>query len=128
MTSVSSSAPHIVSLSPEEFVQLPSPPRLLDVRTAVEYRAFHAPAALNLSMQRILMSQIPWLRNWALPKWFRELPKDEPLAVICLTAHRSPIAAKALVKAGFSNVLNIEDGMMGWKKADLPTQKNHASQ
>ena len=127
MTSISSSAPPIVSLSPEEFVQIPNPPRLLDVRTAVEYRAFHAPAALNLSMQRILMGQIPGLRNWVLPKWFRALPKDEPLAVVCLTAHRSPIAAKALAKAGFSNVFNITGGMIDWKKADLPVQKNHAS-
>ncbi|EDX83561.1 hypothetical protein S7335_741 [Synechococcus sp. PCC 7335] len=79
-------------------------------------------------MQRILLSQIPWLQNWVLPRWFRALPKDEPLAVVCLTSHRSPIVAKALVKLGFSNIFNISGGMMSWKKAALPIQNNKSSQ
>lgn len=113
---------NVVSLSPEQFSQLSSPPRLLDVRTSVEYKASHAPTALNLGMQRILLGQIPGLRNWLLPQWFRDLPHDEPLAIMCLTAHRSPIVAKTLAKAGFSNVLDISGGLMAWKKAGLPTK------
>jgi rhodanese-related sulfurtransferase len=75
-------------------------------------------------MQRILLGQIPGVRNWVLPRWFRELPHDEPLAIMCLTAHRSPIVAQALVKAGFSNVSNISGGLMAWEKAGLPVQKS----
>ncbi len=123
MISASASTPGILSISPQDFLALPSPPRLVDVRTAVEYRSFHAPAALNLSLQRILIGQIPWLRNWALPSWFRALAKDEPIALVCLTAHRSPIAAKALSKAGFSTIFDIEGGMMAWQKASLPVKK-----
>jgi rhodanese-related sulfurtransferase len=71
-----------------------------------------------------MMGQTSWLRNWVLPTWFKELPKDQPIAVICLTAHRSPIAAKALLAMGFSQVFNVTGGMMAWQQAGLPTQKN----
>jgi rhodanese-related sulfurtransferase len=113
----------IFALSPEQFSQLPSPPRLLDVRTGLEYRVAHAPGAVSLSLQRLLLGQIPGLGQWVLPRWFRQLSKDEPLAVVCLTAHRSPIAAQALAKAGFSQIFNIAGGMLAWEKAGLPIQR-----
>jgi len=123
MASISSTQPNIIDLSPEECVQFPKPLRLLDVRSRFEYNLFHAPNAINLSLPRILMSQIPLLRNWVLPKWFWELSNDEPIAIICLTAHRSPIAAQTLVREGFTQVFNITGGMMAWQKAGLPIQK-----
>jgi rhodanese-related sulfurtransferase len=122
MASVSSSQPQVVDLSPNEFVQLSQPPRLIDVRSRFEFNLFHAPHALNLSLPRILMAQAPLLRQWVLPPWFRELPPDEPIALICLTAHRSPIAAQHLIKLGFTQIFNITGGMMAWQQAGLPTQ------
>ncbi|PSN20772.1 hypothetical protein C7271_00520 [filamentous cyanobacterium CCP5] len=71
-------------------------------------------------------SRVPILRSWVLPQWFAQLPKETPIALICLTSHRSPIAAQTLVKAGFSQVFNITGGMMAWQKAGLPTQKGTA--
>lgn len=116
----------VIDLTPEEFCQLQNPPRLIDVRSGVEYRLFHAPDAVNLSLPRILMGQIPILQSWALPAWFRTLPKTEAIALICLTSHRSPIAAQRLAQAGFTNVFNIAGGMMAWKKAGLPTETGSA--
>ncbi len=123
MTSITDSQPQVINLSPEEFNQLSNPPRLIDVRSSVEYRMFHAPNAIDLSLPRILMGSNSWLRRYVLPQWFQELPKDEPVALICLTAHRSPIAAKQLVKAGFTEVYNITGGMMEWRQLGLPTCK-----
>jgi rhodanese-related sulfurtransferase len=120
----SANPPTITELSPAEFVETATPPRLLDVRSGLEYAMFHAPQATNLSLQRILLGQIGLLHNWVLPQWFRELPKDEPIAVVCLTAHRSPIAAQAMAKLGFSQLFNISGGMMAWKEAGLPTTQN----
>ena len=111
----------IIDLSPAEFAQLSNPPRLLDVRSSFEYVMFHAPGAINLSFPRILLGMFPGLRNWVLPQWFQDLPKDEPIAVICLTAHRSPMAAKQLAKAGFTRVFNITGGMMEWRRLGLTT-------
>jgi rhodanese-related sulfurtransferase len=62
------------------------------------------------------MGRVHWLQKWVLPQWFRELPKERPIVVICLTAHRSPIAADALLKAGFKQVFNLTGGMMEWKR------------
>ncbi len=119
----SSSETFIVELTPEEFHQLSNPPRLIDVRSGVEYRLFHAPNAVNLSLPRIMMGQISLLQSWFLPTWFRNLPKTEAIALICLTSHRSPIAAQRLAQAGFTTVFNITGGMLAWKKAGLPIEK-----
>ena len=119
--------PTVIDLTPEEFVHLPHSPLLIDVRSGLEYSLFHAPHAINLSLPRLLMGQIPILKTWVLPQWFRILPKTEAIAIICLTAHRSPIAAHQLRRAGFTTVFNMTGGMMAWQKAGLPTCKGHAA-
>lgn len=123
MTSIADSQPQVIDVSPQEFNQLSNPPWLIDVRFQGEYNQFHAPNAINLSLPRILMGSNSWLRRYILPQWFQELPKDEPVALICLTAHRSPIAADQLVKAGFTEVYNITGGMMEWRQLGLTTCK-----
>lgn len=127
MTSITNSQPQVIDLSPQEFTLLPNPPQLIDVRSKFEYRMFHAPDAVNLSLPRILMGSNSWMGRYILPQWFKELPKDEPIALICLTAHRSPMAAEKLVKAGFSKVYNVTGGMMEWQKLGLPTSKGSTS-
>jgi rhodanese-related sulfurtransferase len=112
--------PTVIDLSPIEFAQLPNPPLLIDVRSSLEYFTGHAPAARNLSLPRILMGLS--LTQWFLPRWFRELSKEQPIAVICLTAHRSPIAAKKLADAGFTTIYNITGGMIEWRKSGLKTE------
>lgn len=118
--SVSSQA-NIIDLSAGEFCQQSEPPLLIDVRSSLEFRLFHAPSAKNLSLQRLMLSQIPGLGRWLLPEWFQALPKTQPIAVVCLTSHRSPIVATQLVKQGYEQVYNISGGMMAWKQAQLPT-------
>lgn len=119
MTSASSVRSLVTHLSPDEFCNLPNLPFLIDVRSGFEYRMFHAPGAINLSLPHLLIGTIPVLRRWLYPQWFQDLPKNEPVAVICLTSHRSPIAAEYLVKAGFTQVSNISGGMMEWRRLGL---------
>jgi len=107
----------VVNLSPTELAQLPSTPLLIDVRSGFEYHTGHAPGAQNLSLPRILLGL--GVSRWFLPQWFRDLSLDQPIAVICLTAHRSPIAARRLVKAGFTTVYNMTGGMMAWPRSSL---------
>ena len=114
------SRPQVIDLLPREFIQLTDQPLLIDVRSNFEYQMFHAPDAINLSLPRILMSRNSWLRSWVVPQWFQDLSPDEPIALICLAAHRSPIAAEALIKVGFTEVYNIQGGMMEWRKLGLP--------
>ncbi len=122
MTSISDFKSQVINLSPTEFTQLPNPPLLMDVRFQLEYAMFHAPNSINLSLTRILIGSNSWLRSWVLPQWFRELSQNEPIALICLTAHRSPIAAKQLTKAGFTKVYNITGGIREWQRLGLPIE------
>jgi len=118
-----SAEPTVRQISPKQLLNMARPPKLIDVRTGLEYMTGHAPQAVNLSLFRLSFGMIPGLRRLLLPKWFRELPKDEPVAVICLTSHRSPIAAKQLLKAGFRKVYNITGGMMEWQQKGFPISK-----
>lgn len=120
MTATTSFKPSVTNLSPQEFQQLSHPPLLIDVRSQFEYVRGHAQGALNLSLPRILMAQNAYLRQFILPHWFRELPKEQPIAIICLTAHRSPIAAKSLLKLGFNKVFNVTGGMREWWQLNYP--------
>jgi rhodanese-related sulfurtransferase len=113
----------MTELSPEEFAQLADPPLLIDVRSNLEYRMGHAPGAINLSMPRILLGMGLGLQRWFLPAWFRQLAIDRPIALICLTSHRSPIVAQRLLQSGFTQVFNISGGMMAWNRSKLPVHK-----
>lgn len=121
MTTATDSQSQIINISPSEYTQLPQTPLLLDVRSSLEYKMFRAPQAINLSLPRILMGGKGWLAKLVLPSWFHQLSLDETLGVICLTAHRSPIAARQLRQYGFTKVYNVTGGMMEWRQLGLPT-------
>jgi hydroxyacylglutathione hydrolase len=48
----------------------------------------------------------------------KELPKSEPLAVICGAGNRSSIAASLLQADGFQCVQNIIGGIAAYREAD----------
>jgi len=120
MSKLTSPDETVVDLSPTELTHLPDSPLLIDVRSSLEYVTGHAPNARNLSLPRILLGL--GISRWFLPRWFQELSKDQSIAVICLTAHRSPIAARQLLKAGFTSVYNISGGMVEWRRLGLRTE------
>lgn len=51
-----------------------------------------------------------------------ELPKDEVVIVACRTGHRSMKAANILVENGFTNVINLDGGIVQWEKDKLPVK------
>ncbi len=113
-------------LTPQQFLFLPPQqrPLLIDVRTRLEYLSGHAPGAINLSLDRILLGGlIPVLRRWIWPDWLNQMPKDHPIAVVCLSAHRSPIAAKILTQLGLTEIFNLAGGMLRWNHLNLPIHK-----
>ena len=54
--------------------------------------------------------------------WLRHYPADKTAKIIvyCRSAQWSSLAARDLVKAGYSNVWHLEGGMVAWAKAGLP--------
>lgn len=83
-------------------------PRVLDVREPNEWEAGHIEGA----------EFIPYRE---LPGRMNEVPAEVPLAVICGSSSRSPVAISLLEGAGFKNLTNVDEGMGGWQKAGLPT-------
>ena len=85
------------------------PPLLLDVRQPVEVAATAVPGAINIPLTE-------------LSRRMAELPPDQPILTICRSAHRSPIAARRLAKAGF-DVTDVAGGVTAWEKAGLPISR-----
>lgn len=86
---------------------------VLDVRSAKDYRGElgNIPGSLNIPLDD-------------LPKRLSELTayRDQPLAVICRTNRMSGQAVQLLRDSGFEQALLVEDGMVGWKWQQVPTE------
>jgi len=80
-----------------------NPGNLIDVRTKLEFNWFHIDGAVN-------RPDIIWD-----PDQYKEKNLDEPIVVICMSGHRSPIVAHQLQKRGYTHVYNLTWGMLGWK-------------
>ena len=103
----------VVSVSPAEaYGRLQDDPRVLvvDVRQPLETRSGTIPGAVMIPLTEF-------------GRRIAELPRDRPILTICRSSHRSPIAARQLKRAGY-DVVNIDEGMLGWAKAGLPVEKD----
>ena len=79
--------------------------QILDVRTRLEWKSGHIPGSLNIPITQ-LNSEIGSLT----------LDKSKPVVTICLSAHRSIPAVRALQEAGYQNVKQLSGGMIAWNK------------
>jgi len=84
---------------------------LIDVRTAWEYNWFHIKGAANKPELLYEAAALP------------AQSKEEPLIVICMTGHRSPLVAYRLQKLGFKQVYNLTWGMLTWKLLGMTNDK-----
>ena len=82
---------------------------VLDVRTQQEYDEGHVLDALNIPMG-YLESRINEIQNY----------KSQPVILVCQSGNRSMQAAHQLKKQGFTDLNNLEGGMLAWKNANLP--------
>jgi rhodanese-related sulfurtransferase len=76
---------------------------LLDVREDDEWTAGHAPGAVHIPLG-LLGGRAD------------QVPKDQPVYVICRAGSRSARAAQVLGANGWE-VTNVSDGMQGWDAA-----------
>ena len=84
---------------------------LIDVRTPVEYREVHVEVARNVPLDRLDPAALMQARNGS---------ANEPLYFICRSGSRGQQACERFLKAGFSNVVNVEGGTMACVEAGLP--------
>ena len=83
----------------------------LDVRTAREYKMGHIPGAIHIergSLEFKINNQVP--------------DKNAQIVVYCKVGERGSLAAHTLVRMGYKNVINIEDGWVAWEKDGYPVE------
>jgi thiosulfate sulfurtransferase len=80
---------------------------LIDVRGWLEYVMGHVPGAQRLSRDLIL----------------KTISKDQPIAITCLSGHRSAIVAQWLVTQGYCHVYNLQGGLLAWQSTGYSVQR-----
>ena len=78
---------------------------LVDVRTPEEFASGHLLGAVNIPLSEFQNN---------LSTWTSLLPRDVAIILQCKAGSRSAQATQILLKAGFTNVLNLDDGITGW--------------
>jgi rhodanese-related sulfurtransferase len=89
--------------------------QILDVRTYKEWRASRIDGAVNAPITSLLTR----LKDL-------NLDRRRPVVAICLSAHRSIPAVRALREVGFADVCQLQGGMREWWKAGLPVVEGPA--
>ncbi len=85
---------------------------LVDVREESEWAAGHIPGAIHLGkgiIERDAETKIPDL--------------DTPIVLYCGGGFRSALAADALQKMGYTDVISMDGGWRDWNQKGLPVAK-----
>ncbi len=112
---------NIKTITPQELQELHqqgSRIDLLDVRTPVEFREFHATFARNAPLDSLEPHTIMKERN---------ATAEEPLYLICRSGDRASKAFEQFAAAGYTNVVIVEGGTIAWVKAGQPVIRGKKS-
>ncbi len=87
-------------------------PLIIDVRTEEEYAAGHIDGARLIPLQNIEKGMEA-----------SGIAKDAEIVLICRSGNRSAQAYRILAQMGYTNLINVRDGMKGWTAAGGPVVK-----
>lgn len=82
---------------------------ILDVRTAAEYGRGHIQQSINVDL-----SSLPTAIEEAIPN------KKQTIYVYCLSGSRSRVAVPLLKRLGYTNVYDVESGLLAWRAKRYP--------
>jgi len=85
---------------------------LIDTREDSEWAAGHAAGAAHLSkgiLERDIETQVPG--------------KSTRMVLYCGGGYRSALAADALQKMGYTNVISLDGGWRAWQQSGLPIER-----
>jgi thioredoxin len=88
---------------------------IIDVRTSSEFESGHINGAVNIDWNADGFEQS--MGNYK---------KEDPIYVYCLSGGRSGQAAQWLRQAGYTQVYELEGGMMAWRSNQLPEVNGNA--
>ncbi len=87
---------------------------LIDVRTPVEFAEVHVPQARNEPLDQFDPGTL--LASG-------QLPREQPVYLLCRSGGRASKAAEKFVKAGLDNAVVVEGGTLAWIDAGLPVDR-----
>ena len=105
--------PNVVNINPQQLherLESGEPLILVDVRSPGEFQWDGHIAGARLLPLPALSSRID------------ELPKDQTIVCVCRSGNRSQVACEMLLRAGFQDVVNLSQGMIGWQRSRFETQ------
>lgn len=83
---------------------------MLDVREQDEYDAGHIPGVKLIPLGQV-------------GQRLAEIPRDTTVVVTCRSGNRSGQAAALLRQNGYTNIHNMEGGIVAWQAAGFPVEK-----
>lgn len=86
---------------------------LFDVRTPVEFSEVHVPQARNVPLDELRPGTL-------------QLPKDQPVYLLCRTDNRATKAAEKFSKEGFTHPVILEGGTQAWIAGNFPVVRGAA--
>jgi phage shock protein E len=86
------------------------PIQLIDVRSPEEFQFDGHVAGARLIPLPALVQRLT------------EIARDVPIALICRSGNRSQAAAEMLIRQGYTDISNVQGGMIAWRRAGLPTR------
>jgi len=81
----------------------------IDVREVMEFNEVRIPGSTLIPMSE--------MQN----RW-QDLPKDKDVVVYCRTGSRSASLLMQLVQMGYSNLLNLSNGIVEWHQLQYPLE------
>jgi hydroxyacylglutathione hydrolase len=104
--------PEVTDVGPQEVIENAAALELIDVREESEFvgELGHIHGA-----KLVILSTIP--------EKIKSLPKDKTIVFVCRSGGRSAQAASFAHKEGFTDVYNMQGGMILWNQLNLPTEK-----
>ena len=84
---------------------------MIDVRTPVEFAEVHVPQARSVPLDELKPGSL-------------QLPKDQPVYLLCRSGQRATKAAEKFAKEGFAQPIVVEGGTLAWIDANLPVTRS----
>jgi rhodanese-related sulfurtransferase len=84
---------------------------VIDVRTPVEFAEVHVSQARSVPLDELIPGSL-------------QLPKDQPVYLLCRSGQRAAKAAEKFTQEGFWQPVVVEGGTLAWIAASLPVTRS----